>query len=311
MRTWAAKIFNGITLLGLGGVLIAFFINGRIDQYLHPQFRLWELVGGIGFCVAGAIYLVTKRSMDCCVDGQCIHSNPRSPVRAMLALGVITVPLIAGTVFSKDSYDQQAILNRGFVQDVSGLPVRNVVKDASAAAKDPNQPVIPSTALGGDTDENSIEPPLPEPPLPQDGSGNTVSQNSAGQNSQDDSAEQYLPKAPDGNIALEVSDLLYSETEESLRKMFSGKTIEVIGQFLPGSNKSEFRIVRMFIVCCAADARPISVPVKAQGPVSVADMSWVKVIGQPEFVANGDRTKVTLKALQVQPTDPPAEAMLY
>ena len=133
MRTWAAKIFNGITLLGLGGVLIAFFINGRIDQYLHPQFRWWELFGGIGFCVAGALYLVTKKSMDCCIDGQCIHSNPRNPVRAIVALGVITVPLVAGTVFSKDSYDQQAILNRGFVQDASGLPVRNVAKDATAA----------------------------------------------------------------------------------------------------------------------------------------------------------------------------------
>jgi uncharacterized repeat protein (TIGR03943 family) len=305
MRTWAAKFFNGITLLGLGGVLIAFFINGRIDQYLHPQFRLWELAGGIGFCVAGAIYLVTKRSMDCCVDGQCIHSNPRSPVRAVMALGVIAVPLIAGTVFSKDSYDQQAILNRGFVQDVSGLPVRNVAKDAPPA-KDPNQPAIPSAALGGDNDENSIE-----PALPQDGSGNTAGQNGAGQDSKDDGSEQYLPRAEDGNVALEVSDLLYSETEESLRKMFSGKTIEVIGQYLPGADKSEFKIVRMFIVCCAADARPISVPVKTQGPVSIADMSWVKVIGQPEFVANGDRTKVIIKAAQVQPTDPPAEAMLY
>ena len=305
MRTWAAKFFNGITLLGLGGVLIAFFINGRIDQYLHPQFRLWELAGGIGFCVAGAIYLVTKKSMDCCVDGQCIHNNPRSPVRAVVALGVIAVPLIAGTVFSKDSYDQQAILNRGFVQDVSGLPLRNVAKDATPA-KASNQPAIPSAALGGDNDENSIE-----PALPQDGSGKTASQSGAGPDSKDDSSEQYLPRAEDGNVALEVSDLLYSETEESLRKMFSGKTVEVIGQYLPGSDKSEFKIVRMFIVCCAADARPISVPVKAQGPVSVADMSWVKVIGQPEFVANGDRTKVVLKAVQVQPTDPPAEAMLY
>ena len=305
MRTWAAKLLNGITLLGLGGVLIAFFINGRIDQYLHPQFRLWELAGGIGFCIAGAIYLVTKKSMDCCVDGQCIHNNPRSPVRAVVALGVIAVPLIAGTVFSKDSYDQQAILNRGFVQDVSGLPLRNVAKDGTPA-KDTNQPAIPSAALGGDNDENSIE-----PALPQDGTGKTASQSSAGPDSKDDSSEQYLPRAEDGNVALEVSDLLYSETEESLRKMFSGKTVEVIGQYLPGSDKSEFKIVRMFIVCCAADARPISVPVKAQGPVSVADMSWVKVIGQPEFVANGDRTKVVLKAVQVQPTDPPAEAMLY
>ena len=307
MRTWAAKIFNGITLLGLGGVLIAFFINGRIDQYLHPQFRWWELFGGIGFCVAGALYLVTKKSMDCCIDGQCIHSNPRNPVRAIVALGVITVPLVAGTVFSKDSYDQQAILNRGFVQDASGLPVRNVAKDATAAAaKDANQPVIPSAALGGDKDEGPN--PL-EPPLPQDGSGNPAGQNSA--DAKDDGSEQYLPRAADGNIALEVSDLLYSETEESLRKMFSGKTIEVIGQFLPGAQKSEFKIVRMFIVCCAADARPIAVPVQAVDPVSVSDMSWVKVIGQPEFVANGDRTKVVLKAVRVEPTDPPADAMLY
>jgi uncharacterized repeat protein (TIGR03943 family) len=306
MRSWAAKVFNGITLLGLGGVLIAFFINGRIDQYLHPQFRWWELFGGIGFCVAGALYLVTKKSMDCCIDGQCIHSNPRNPVRAIVALGVITVPLVAGTVFSKDSYDQQAILNRGFVQDASGLPVRNVAKDATAAAKDANQPAIPSAALGGDKDEGPN--PL-EPPLPQDGSGNPAGQNSA--DAKDDGSEQYLPRAADGNIALEVSDLLYSETEESLRKMFTGKTIEVIGQFLPGEQKSDFKIVRMFIVCCAADARPIAVPVKAEGPVSVADMSWVKVIGQPEFVASGDRTKVVLRAVRVEATDPPADAMLY
>jgi uncharacterized repeat protein (TIGR03943 family) len=309
MRTWAAKIFNGITLLGLGGVLIAFFINGRIDQYLHPQFRLWELAGGIGFCVAGAIYLVTKKSMDCCVDGQCIHSNPRSPVRAMMALSVITVPLVAGAVLSKDSYDQQAILNRGFVQDASGLPLRNVAKDATPATN-PNQPAIPSEALGGDKDESASASAI-EPPLPQDGSGNTASQDTTGQGSKDDGSEQYLPRAEDGNVALEVSDLLYSQTEESLRKLFSGKTIEVIGQYLPGADKSEFRIVRMFIWCCAADARPISVPVKTQGPVQIADMSWVKVIGQPEFEPNGDRTKVVLKAAQVLPTDPPAEAMLY
>jgi uncharacterized membrane protein YcgQ (UPF0703/DUF1980 family) len=220
---------------------------------------------------------------------------------------VITVPLVAGTVFSKDSYDQQAILNRGFVQDVSRLPVRNVAKDATAA-KDSNQPVIPSAALGGDKDENPN--PL-EPPLPKDSSGNTAGQNSAGQDSKDDGSEQYLPRAADGNIALEVSDLLYSESEESLRKLFSGKTIEVIGQFLPGAQKSEFKIVRMFIVCCAADARPIAVPVQADAPVSVSDMSWVKVIGQPEFVTNGDRTKVVLKAARVEPTDPPADAMLY
>lgn len=299
MRRWAAKLFNGATLLGLGGVLVAFFLNGRIDQYLHPQFRPWVLVGGIGFCLAGAVYLLTKKSMDCCIDGQCIHGNPRNPIRAVVAFGVIAVPLAAGSFFSKDSYDQQAILNRGFVQDGSRLPVRSSVKN-------PDQPAIPSTALGGDN-QSSVEPPLPQDnstgpdPL---GSGQNASPG-------DDGSDQYLPRAADGNVALEVSDLLYSEAEQSLRKTFTGKTIEVIGQCLPASDKTQFKLVRMFIVCCAADARPISVPVKLDKPVSVPDMSWVKVIGQPEYVSSGDKTKVVLKAASVAPTDPPAEAMLY
>ncbi|MBV9273109.1 MAG: TIGR03943 family protein [Verrucomicrobia bacterium] len=302
MRRWAAKLFNGATLLGLGGVLVAFFLNGRIDQYLHPQFRPWVLAGGIGFCIAGAVYLVTRKSMDCCIDGQCIHGNPRNPVRAVVAFGVIALPLVAGSVLSKDSYDQQAILNRGFVQDGSRLPVRSSVKN-------PDQPVIPSTALGGDKDQSSVE-----PPLPQDNSAGPDPLGSGqGQNPSpgDDSSDQYLPRAADGNVALEVSDLLYSEAEQSLRKTFTGKTIEVIGQCLPASDKTQFKLVRMFIVCCAADARPISVPVKLDKPVSVPDMSWVKVIGQPEYVTSGDKTKVVLKAASVAPTDPPAEAMLY
>jgi hypothetical protein len=210
-------------------------------------------------------------------------------------------------MLSKDSYDQQAILNRGFLQDASGLPLRNVAKDATPTTN-PNQPAIPSEALGGDKDESASS---MEPPLPQDGSGNNTNQTATAQDSKDDSSAQYLPRGEDGNVVLEVSDLLYSQSEESLRKLFTGKTIEVIGQYLPGADKSEFKIVRMFIWCCAADARPISVPVKTQEPVQISDMSWVKVIGQPEFESNGDHTKVVLKAAQVLPTDPPAEAMLY
>src|SRR5258708_21675634 len=65
----------------------------------------------------------------------------------------------------------------------------------------------------------------------------------------DDGSEQYLPRAADGNVALEVTDLLYGENEESLRKEFTGKTIEVVGQYLPGSKPNDFKIVLMLIVC--------------------------------------------------------------
>jgi uncharacterized repeat protein (TIGR03943 family) len=119
-----------------------------------------------------------------------------------------------------------------------------------------------------------------------------------------------LPRAEDGNAALEVTDLLYAETQEPLRKTITGKTVEVVGQYLGAAN-DQFKLVRMFIWCCAADARPIYVPVEVSGPVDVSDMEWVKVTGTAEFSTNKGQTHVLLKAASVEASDPPEEAMLY
>jgi uncharacterized membrane protein YcgQ (UPF0703/DUF1980 family) len=119
-----------------------------------------------------------------------------------------------------------------------------------------------------------------------------------------------LPRAEDGNAALEVTDLLYAETQEPLRKTITGQTVEVVGQYLGAAN-DQFKLVRMFIWCCAADARPIYVPVEVSGPVDVSDMEWVKVTGTAEFSINKGQTHVLLKAASVEASDPPEEAMLY
>ncbi|HZC34224.1 MAG TPA: DUF1980 domain-containing protein, partial [Chthoniobacterales bacterium] len=192
----ASKLLNGVTLLGIGGVLISFCLKGRIDQYLHPQFRPWVLFGGFALCVAGTVYLMAKKSMDCCVDGECVHTNRQSPLRAATAFGVIVLPLAAGTYLSKDGYDKQAVLNRGFVQDISKLPVRNGIASAT-----PPQ-VIPPGALGADQDEQAS---APEPPLPQDQSAGAppkdlakVNETSPYNANADDGSEQYLPRAADG-----------------------------------------------------------------------------------------------------------------
>jgi uncharacterized membrane protein YcgQ (UPF0703/DUF1980 family) len=222
---------------------------------------------------------------------------------------VIVLPLTAGTYLSKDGYDKQVVLNRGFVQDVSKLPARNSIGSPNA------QQGVPPGALGADQDERASA----EPPLPQNTSSAAppkalakASEPPQTSGKVDDGSEQYLPRAADGNVALEVTDLLYGESEESLRKEFTGKTIEVVGQYLPGSKPNEFKIVRMLIVCCAADARPIAVPVQAEKTVSAADMSWVKVIGIAEFQeSGGGKAKVIFKAAEIEPTDPPQDAMLY
>jgi uncharacterized repeat protein (TIGR03943 family) len=310
MRAKVSNILNGLTLVGVGIVLLDFFFTGRLDQYLHPLFRPITPVAGVIFCVIGLVYAAAKPGGRCCVDGECVHENAASPSRSVIAILVLFVPLAAGVALSKDSYDQRAVLNRGFVQDITKLPVRS---NTTEVGTPPNQ-VIPPEALGADNDQSASEP-LPEdsPSVPnsvgasgaQSGAANPAVPGS------DEGSAQYLPKAPDGNVALEVSDLLYAEQEESLRKIVGDKTIEVIGQYLPGANADRFKLVRMFIVCCAADARPIALPVEANGQLSVSEMGWIRVTGKAAFIQNGDRTNVVMKADKVEPIDPPAEAMLY
>src|SRR5271167_1678701 len=158
MRAKLFNLVNGITLIGVGAVLLDFFFTGRLDQYLHPQFRPWTLVAGVIFCVVGIVYAAAKTYARCCIDGEeCVHQNANSPVRAVVAFSVLFLPLAAGVALSKDSYDQHAVLNRGFV-DVSRLPGRT----ASAAAKTPTDQPIPPQALGADDDERASQ------PLPQD-----------------------------------------------------------------------------------------------------------------------------------------------
>jgi uncharacterized repeat protein (TIGR03943 family) len=311
MRAKVCKLLNGITLIGLGVVLLDFFFTGRLDQYLHPQFRPWTLMGGIVFCLVGIIYAGARTTVECCIEGECVHQNANSLTRSVIAFSLLFVPLAAGVALSKDSYDQHALLNRGFVEDMTGLPGRTV----STASKTSNDLVIPPQALGADNDESASEP-LPQNTPVAQSNQDVVPSGAADQAnpavpSPEEASAQYLPKAADGNVALEVTDLLYAESEDSLRKMFSDKTIEVIGQYLPDSEPKQFKLVRMFIVCCAADARPLAVPVEISAPTTAPEMGWVKVVGKATYSKKGDRVHVLLKADTVESTDPPAEAMLY
>lgn len=311
MRAKLSNLINGITLIGVGAVLLDFFFTGRVDQYLHPQFRPWTLVAGVIFCVVGIVYAAAKTTAQCCIDGECVHQDANSPVRTLVAFLVLFVPLAAGVALSKDGYDQHAVLNRGFVQDITKLPSRS----SSPIAGTQNNQVIPPQALGADMDERASAP-LPQdtpssPAGPDLATNGGTGQANPAVPSPDEGSAQYLPKAADGNVALEVTDLLYAESEDSLRRMFADKTIEVIGQYLPGLDGKQFKLVRMFIVCCAADARPLAVPVAVSGPMTATEMGWVKVVGKATYTQKGDRAHVVLQADKVEPTDPPAEAMLY
>jgi uncharacterized membrane protein YcgQ (UPF0703/DUF1980 family) len=235
-----------------------------------------------------------------------VHEGNQSPARSLVAFGVLLAPLVMGSVVSKDAFDQNAVLNRSAIQGAPALIARSSVGPAAP----PSSPQIPAAMLGGDIDETASKDATAAGTASPGNGQMAADPNVPGAGDMADS-ESYLPRSADGNVALEVTDLLYGEAEPSLRKVFTGKTVEVVGQYLPSKQADHFKLVRMLIVCCAADARPVMVTVATTGAVQQPDMGWVKVIGKPLYAEAGGKTHVTLRADAVMPADPPADAMLY
>lgn len=130
-----------------------------------------------------------------------------------------------------------------------------------------------------------------------------------------DAVPDYLQRTKEGYIITEVLDLLYSVQDSQLRKDFEGRTIQLIAQIMPDKTSEKptnrFKAVRMFMSCCAADARPVATLVETKNLPDFAEMTWVKVIGTATFpVEKGKRTAV-IQAISVEETKPPEEAMLF
>lgn len=76
------------------------------------------------------------------------------------------------------------------------------------------------------------------------------------------------------------------------RTAYEGKTVELKGQFVGSTNDRVFRLVRLKINCCAADAIPLNAIIfiepkdpnsKEKLPAQDLQMKWVRVTGQIQF----------------------------
>ena len=116
-------------------------------------------------------------------------------------------------------------------------------------------------------------------------------------------------------MPIQVIDLLYAVQMPTYREDFEGKTTELIGQFVPltvGNPKGDrFQAIRLFITCCAADAKPVGVMVQYDQPLKVPEMGWVKITGVPTFPMEGGRRTAVLKASKVEECPAPSEPFVY
>jgi uncharacterized repeat protein (TIGR03943 family) len=286
MRAKVSNILNACTLIGLGSVFLSFYWSGRIDQYLNPLFRPLVLAGALVTLIIGLSRLLTSapEHRHHCSEGDCDHQHANGTLRSLVCFALVCIPVLAGGTFSKDAFDPQILASRAPIED-DAEPTGPYVSNASSAGNGLYRVACSVGFIRGQAQKlSSIN-------------GNGLA--------------SHAPVPVDGTIPVEVTDLLRAETIEPLRNALAGKNVAVVGQFVPGSKENSFKLTRMFIWCCAADARPIHVKVEVPVPVNVPKLQWVKVIGMPEYSTDGDRARLVVKAQSVVPVKPPKDAMLY
>lgn len=270
MKAIISRFAASGVLMIWGVILLYFKFSGRVVSYLHPSFHAFILISGIVLVLLSAGLLLTMP-----------ETTPSAGfgVRGFFSGGafsflVLIIPLLASTGISQSRFGATALMNRGFVENISELP--------------------------------GFTPPV-DPALPrQDGS--------VGEGTLMDPSA-YLKKNAQGFIKAETVDLLYAATDAPMRSDFENKDVEIIGQFMSARTRNpagnRFNLVRLFVMCCAADARPLVLTVQTSEPMDFPEMTWVKVLGKATFPVEGGRHIPVLIAQSVKETQPPKESFIY
>ena len=293
MQPLFARWLPAATLATWSAVLLYFHFAQRMQTMLAPEFRVYALIAAVVLAVMALSFVLFKGDATCCSSGECGHGLSRLASGKVLTFLVLLAPIAVAARFTpREGFSKSFVENRGTATSIEQLGTGARPADAKAGRPKPLELPLPN--------KDGSQPPTPA----------VTAQPSA-----EKSPADYLVRTPEGNIVAEVLDLLYAAQDNVLRQDFEGKNVELVGQFMPDTSNNaggnRFKAVRMFMVCCAADSRPVATLVEADKLPDFPEMTWVKITGTPSFPIEKGRRISVLKAAKVEKTKPPEEATLY
>ncbi len=290
-----------LTLAVWSAVLLGTYFTGRVAAFLHPSFRPGVMLAGFALALIALLIASKPVPPECCADATCTHPLSRSKSGRWLSFVILVLPVSVAAWLSPEHFSKQAFEQRGEVTDASGLGQRQKPSNPAPARKEAPADSVSTLAARS---------------LPAPASAPVAATTPDAAAPAAEAIPEYLQKTAEGFVIVEVLDMLYAVQDSQLRKDFEGRTVELTAQMMPqkaaqGGAENRFKAVRMFMTCCAADARPVATFVEASPLPDLPEMTWVRIVGKATFpVENGKRTAV-IQASSVQQTKPPEEAMLF
>lgn len=223
-----------------------------------------------------------------------------------MAILILAAPITWAAFMTPDRYSANAVINKGLYNpnynSTANADKFSLRTEDNAKTTTPASPAKPAPAGATPTAEPAVAKAEPQA-------------QSYGSFTLDDLKAQ-VPQSKDGNFILEVPEIYYTGGDIEVQSVLAGQKVETIAQVLPekvnNTDGRRLRIFRMLVQCCAADARPYSIPVEFTDKApAYKDMTWVKIVGEMAYEKDGDQTVPVLKAEKVEETTEPENTMIY
>ncbi|MCB1230328.1 MAG: hypothetical protein KDN19_08685 [Verrucomicrobiae bacterium] len=256
------------------------------------------------------------------------HEQPTSAI--LTAVIVLTIPLLMAARFSKDSFSSEYLQKWGKIErEIQQLRLAEkraakakanaAGQQTVAAASTPPSKTSPEASAAADAPPGAEATPAAQntaadtPPSGADSSGDGGAE--WGSFTMAD-LERMVPKNSEGKFLLDVPQIFYTAGDEELMHVMEGIPVETVAQVMEETqhnpNGNRLKLFRLFIECCAADARPLSIPIEfGAKPPAHEELGWVKVTGKIHYSEEEGDIIPLIQVDSMVPTPEPSEAMMY
>ncbi|MCB1077094.1 MAG: DUF1980 domain-containing protein [Verrucomicrobiae bacterium] len=241
------------------------------------------------------------------------HNHEQTTSGLVTAILILSVPLMMAAHFSQDKFSSDYVSKWGKI--TTEIHQLEIARKREAAAKTTSPEVAvaqPNPDATPAADPNA--PAASAADTPPDASGSNGGAEWGSFTMAD--LERMVPKNEAGNFMLDVPQIFYTAGDEELMKVMEGIPVETTAQVMEEKTNNaagkRLKLFRLFVECCAADARPLSIPIEfASAAPKYEEMGWVKVIGKIHYATEDGNVVPLIQVQSMEATAEPMDMMLY
>ncbi len=240
------------------------------------------------------------------------HHHEESTSGVIFSLLVLLVPFLFATGYSKDQFSSEYLAKWGKIERQMlqmRIAERNAARPPSISSVDPSANPYTSDSVAGETPGEGDTPPDRETAEAKTGdpSWSTFTL---------EDLKQMVPQSDTGDFLLDVPQIFYTAGDRELMEVMEGIPVETTAQLmeetLNNPNNMRLKAFRLFIECCAADARPLSIPIDfGAAPPDYTEMGWYRIYGQLHYVQEGGEMLPIIRVKSVEETAEPMDGLIF